>query len=202
MTIKYAGPKAIFSHTGICFDTNKEDKYVYLDIAAQLVEELDHDYIDSKIYRHTLEKHLSDEEILKILKKKCPDLDALVEEAGHQTEDLLDEDLRRAHDNKLLNDEEKEALEKNIEIMHDYMIQRSINKSAYYCLMSRLADITAKDHIDQITLPMQQNYVHVLHSLQGTLIKEKKPVDTEINIYEKDKKLFVTLKVINLLDKK
>ena len=202
MTIKYAGPKAIFSHTGICFDTNKEDKYVYLDIAAQLVEALDHDYVEDRIYRHLLEKHLSDAEILAVLKNKCPDFDLMIENANHQTEDLLDEDLHRAHENKLLKDEEKEVLERNIEIMHDYMIQRSINKSAYYCLMKVLADIAAKDHIDQITLPMQQNYVHVLHSLQGTLVKEKKPVDTEITIYEKDKKLFVTLKVINILENK
>jgi hypothetical protein len=201
MTIKYAGPKAIFSHTGICFDTNKEDKYVYLDIAAQLVEALDHDYVENKIYKHTLEKHLSDSEILAILKKKCPDFESMMDSTNHQTEDLLDEDLKRAHENRLLNADEKEVLEKNIEIMHDYMIQRSINKSAYYCLIKLLADIAAKDHIDQITLPMQQNYVHVLHSMQGMLIKEKKPVDSEISIYEKDKKLFVTLKTINILDK-
>jgi hypothetical protein len=202
MTIKYAGPKAIFSHTGIYFDTNKEDKYVYLDIAAQLVEALDHDYIDRKVYRHTLEKHLSDSEILGILKAKCNNLDALMDSADHDTEELLDEDLKRAHANRLLNETEREVLEKNITIMHDYMIQRSVNKSAYYCLMKLLADIASKDHIDEITLPMQQNYMHVLHSLQGTLIKEKRPMDTEISIYEKDKKLFVTLKVVNLIDKK
>ena len=70
MTIKYAGPKAIISHTGICFDTNKEDKYVYLDIALQLVEALDHDYLENKTYVHTLEKRLSNDEIVTLLKKR------------------------------------------------------------------------------------------------------------------------------------
>ena len=201
MTIKYAGPKAMISYTGIDFDTNKEDKYVYLDIALQLVEALDHDYIENKTYIHTLEKNLSNDEIVTLLKKRCPDLDDLIKSTDHETEDLLDEDMRRAHQNRVLKNEEKEVLEKNISIMHDYMLQRSINKSAYYCVIGLLADIAAKDHIDKITLPMQQNYVHVLHSLQGTLIKEKKPIDTDMSIYEENKRLYVTLKVVNLVPK-
>lgn len=199
MTVKYAGPKAIFSHTGICFDTNKEDKYVYLDIATQLLEALDHDYIEDKTYTHTLEKHLSNDEIMTILKKRCPDFDKLINATDHEVEELLDEDLQRAHTNRLLNDEEKEVLEKNISIMHDYMVQRSINKSMYYCVVGLLADMVVKDHINKITLPMQQNYIHVLHSLQGALIKEKKPIDTDMSIAEKDKKLYVTLKVVNIV---
>ena len=199
MTIKYAGPKAIISHTGIDFDTNKEDKYVYLDIALQLVEALDHDYLENKTYVHTLEKRLSNDEIVTLLKKRCPSFDDLINSTDHETEDLLDEDMQRAHKNKVLNDEEKDVLEKNISIMHDYMLQRSINKSAYYCVIWLLSDIAVKDHIDKITLPMQQNYVHVLHSLQGSLIKEKKPIDTDMSIYEKDKKLYVTLNIVNLV---
>jgi hypothetical protein len=197
--IKYAGPKATISHTGISFDTNKEDKYVYLDIATQLLEALDHDYIENKAYMHTLEKHFSNDEIIAIVKKRCSDFDNLVNEIDHEIEELLDEDMQRAHTNCILHDEEKEILEKNIQIMHDYMIQRSINKGVYYCVMRHLADVVAKDHIDRITLPMQQNYMHVLHSLQGTLIKETKPIDTDLSIYEQDSKLYVTLKVVNIV---
>jgi len=36
MTLKYVGPKPLISHTGIEFDKNKEDKYVYLPIVAKL----------------------------------------------------------------------------------------------------------------------------------------------------------------------
>ncbi len=199
MTVKYAGPKALISYTGVCFDTNKEDKYVYLDIALQLVEALDHAHIENKIYNYILEKHLSNKEIIDILKKRCSNFDDLINFTDHETEDLLDEDMQRAHENRVLSEEEKEVLEKNIAIMHDYMIQRSINKSVYYCVIGLLSNIAAKDHIDMITLPMKQNYVHVLHSLQGSLIKEKKPIDTELTIHEKDSKLYVTLKVVNIV---
>lgn len=199
MTIKYAGPKALISYTGVCFDTNKEDKYVYLDIALQLIEALDHQYLENKTYTHLLEKHLSNSEMITILKQRCSNFADLVNTADHETEDLLDEDMQRAHENRVLGEEEKEVLEKNIAIMHDYMIQRSINKRVYYCVINILADIAAKDHIEKITLPMQQNYVHVLHSLQGTLMKEKRPIDSELTIHEKDSKLYVTLKVVNFV---
>lgn len=199
MTVKYAGPKALISHTGIFFDTNKEDKYVYLDIAVQLIEALDHSYIENKIYNYTLEKHLSESEIMQILKKRCSNFNDLMNIADQEIEDLLDEDMQRAHQNRVFQEEERVVLEKNILIMHDYMVQRSINKKVYYCAMALLADIAAKDHIESITLPMKNNYAHVLHSLQGTLIKEKRPIDTQLSIEQKEHKLYVTLKVVNLV---
>ncbi len=199
MTVKYAGPKALISHTGICFDTNKEDKFVYLNIALQLIEALDHSYIEDKTYNYTLEKNLSESEMMNILKKRCSNFDDLINIADHEMEDLLDEDMQRAHQNKVVQEDEREVLENNIALMHDYMIQRSINKKVYYCAIALLADIAAKDHIENITLPMKQNYAHVLHSLQGALTKEKRPIDTELSIYKKENKFYVTLKVANLL---
>ena len=66
MTLKYVGPKPIISHTSIEFDENKEDKYVYLSVVAQLIQALDHDYIDDKSYVY--EKNLfSHDECLYIL---------------------------------------------------------------------------------------------------------------------------------------
>ncbi|WP_345993481.1 hypothetical protein [Sulfurimonas sp. HSL-1716] len=199
MEVKYVGPKPVISHTSIHFDSNKEDKYVYLNIALQLVEALDHDYIKNKTYDHLLDVSLSDREMLDILQKRCPNFSDLMDRTNNNVEDEIEENLQRTHENSILNDEEKEVLEKNIKLMRDYLIQRSINKKAYYCVMKLLADIVQQDHIDQITLPMKQNYVHVLHSLQGTLVKEKMPIDTKLTMFEKDKAFYVTLKVVNLL---
>ncbi len=99
----------------------------------------------------------------------------------------------------MLNAVEKEVLVNNIELMHNYMLQRSVNKSVYYCAMRALAKVVKRDHIDHITTPFFQTYMHVLHSLQGTLLTKKFPVDTALDIYEHDKHLFITLKVVNLL---
>ena len=52
MELKYVGPKPIISHTGINFDNNKEDKFVYLNIVVQLLKSLNHQYITDKVYTY------------------------------------------------------------------------------------------------------------------------------------------------------
>ncbi len=199
MTLHYVGPKPIISHTGIEFDTNKEDKYVYLPIVARLLKALDHEYIANKRYVCEEDVDISYENMMLVLEKYCPDLEALLDKTNHNIEEEIEHNLHRANENKQLNSVEKEVLIKNIELMHNYMLQRSVNKSVYYCAMRALADIVKKDHIEYITTPFFQKYMHVLHSLQGTLLAEKVPIDTALDVFEKEKKLFITLKVVNIL---
>jgi len=200
MTLKYVGPKPIISHTGIEFDNNKEDKYIYINIAVQLIQALDHDYFEGKIYTYdTNNTHLSDDEIIQILKKYRPDLDDIMDKKNHDIEDEIQEHIKRATENQILDEESKEVLKKNIEIMHDYMVQRSVNKSVYYVAIEILADLVKKDHIDYIITPMYHKFAHVLHSVQGVLEKQKTPIDTKMEIYKEDGALFVKLQVINIL---
>lgn len=198
MILKYVGPKPIISHTGIEFDTNKEDKFVYLPIVAKLLKALDHRYIEDKSYTCEADRDISSENMMDILKKYCADLDTLLDKTNHNVEEEIEHNLQRANENNLLDTVEKEVLIKNIELMHNYMLQRSVNKSVYYCAMGALADIVKKDHIDHTTTPFFQKYMHVLHSLQGSLLTEKFPVDTSLNVFEKKKQLFITLKVVNI----
>ena len=199
MTLKYVGPKPIISHTGIEFDTNKEDKYVYLPLVARLLKALDHEYIENKTYICEEDIDISFDNMMVILEKYCPDLDTLLDKTNHDVEEEIEHNLHRANENRQLDTLEKEVLVNNIELMHTYMLQRSVNKSVYYCAMKALADIVKKDHIEHITIPFFQKYMHVLHSLQGTLLAEKFPIDTALDVFEKDKKLFITLKVVSLL---
>jgi len=199
MTLKYVGPKPIISHTGIEFDTNKEDKYVYLPIVAKLLKALDHKYIEGKSYSCEADKDISSKNMMSILEKYCPDLKTLLDKNNHNVEEEIEHNLQRANKSKTLSAIEKEVLIKNIELMRNYMLQRSVNKSVYYCAMDALADIVKGDHIDHITTPFFQKYMHVLHSLQGTLLTEKFPIDTALDVYEENKHLFITLKVVNIL---
>ena len=199
MQLKYVGPKPIISHTGIEFDKNKEDKYVYINIAVQLIKALDHDYFEDKTYIYNANEHrLSDENILHDLKLYVPNLDEIMDKKNHDVEDEIAEHIQRANENKILNEENKEVLKNNIEIMHDYMVQRSINKSVYYAAIDVLAKLVVKDHIDYIIAPMYHKFAHVLHSVQGVLTRQKKPVDTEMEIFKKDGQLLVKLKVVNI----
>jgi len=201
MHLKYVGPKPLISHTGIEFDNNKEDKYVYLNIVLQLIKALDHDYFENKTYTyHASTQRLSSDELESELNKYCKNLDTLEKDKLEEAQNEYKHQIQRAKENTVLNDESKEVLIKNIQLMKDYLIQRTINKAAYYCAVDLLADILKKDHIDYIVVPMFQKFAHVLHSVQGVLREQKFPMDTKLEIYEEDGKLLAKLQVINILD--
>lgn len=202
MKLKYVGPKPSISHKGICFDNNKEDKYVYLSVAVSLIKALDHDYIENKSYTYEENHELSSRDLLDAVSKYCPDIDKKLDKTNHSIEDEIEDNIRRAHESASLSKEDKSVLIKNIEIMHDYMLQREVNRTAYYCALGVLANLVKKDHIDHITTPMLQKYIHVLHSLQGVLLEEKYPIDTKMDFFKKDNGLFVTLQVVNILNEK
>jgi len=198
MELKYVGPKPIISHTGIEFDNNKDDKYTYLNIVVQLIKALSHDYFEDKTYSYNANtKRMNSDELVRSLKKICPDLDSLMKAENHDIEVEILHNVQRANESDTLTDEDKEVLKKNIEIMHDYIVQRSINKSVYYCAINALAELLKKDHIDHIVAPMFQNFAHVLHSVQGVLNKQKFPIDTKLDIFQKNGVLVVKLQVMN-----
>jgi len=197
MKLKYVGPKPLISHTGISFDNNKEDKYIYLNIVVQLIKAIDHEYHDDRTYTYNADtKRLSDDELLTELKKICPDIDALMEREDHCVEEEIEHNIQRANESRTLSYEDKEVLKNNIEIMHDYLVQRSVNKAVYYCAINALAQMLKKDHIDYIITPMYQKFSHVLHSVQGVLRKEKVPIDSKLEVYQEDSQLLVKLDVI------
>jgi len=199
MQLKYVGPKPIISHRGIEFDKNKDDKFIYLNIVVQLIKALSHDYFEDKKYIYKIDnERLTNEELWIEISHICPDLKSLVDKQNHNIEDEIEHNIKRANENEILTPEDKEVLKNNIHIMHDYLIQRSVNKSVYYCLINSLAQLLKKDHIDHIITPMFQSFFHVLHSVQGVLTEQKAPIDTKLEIYEEKKQLLVKLQVINL----
>jgi len=198
MELMYVGPKPIISHTGIEFDNNKDDKYSYLNIVVQLIKALNHDYFEDRTYTYDVDtKRLSGDELLRELSKICPELPSLIEKKNHDIEEEISHNIKRASESSTLTDEDKKVLKNNINIMHDYLVQRSINKSVYYCAINALTDLVKRDHIDHIIAPMFQRFAHVLHSVQGILKEQRFPIDSKLDIYQKDGKLLVKLQVIN-----
>jgi len=198
MDLKYVGPKPIISHHGISFDNNKDDKYVYLGIVLELLKALDHDYFEDKTYIYNAKTNKFDTKSLyHELSKYCHNIDSLIDKESHTIEDEIDENLQHAEQCNSLKPEEREVLMKNITIMHDYMLQRSVNKAVYYCAVTALANLLKKDHIDYIIVPMFQSFVHVLHSIQGVLREEKFPIDTHLEIYKENDQLLAKLKIMN-----
>ncbi len=198
MQLKYVGPKPIISHTGIEFDNNKEDKYSYLNIVVQLLKALDHEYFDDRTYVYQSDtSRFSPDALMSELKKYCPNMDELMQKANHNIEGEIEHQLQRAHESHTLKDVDKEVLENNIKLMHDYMIQRSVNKAVYYCAINALAELLKKGHIDHVVVPMFQKFSHVLHSVQGILKAQRNATESTLEIYKENGQLFVKLQLIH-----
>lgn len=196
LTLKYAGPKPLISVSGIEFDHNKEDKFVYLSIVAELIQALDHEYIPDKSYSCvTGQKPLTPETILSLIRRYDTVLDQEMADRQKIAEEEISSELERVHENRLLSDEEREVLIKNIELLRSYRIQRAINKTVYYSGINTLGQIIKKGHIDHISAPMYTIFLHVFHSIQGVLSKLHPPIDSAIDIYETDGHLSVQLKI-------
>lgn len=197
MSLKYAGPKPLISAHGVTFDLNKDDKFIYLSIVAELIQALNHEYEEGKRYTYlTSKKPLDTDRILELIRQNDPLLDQEIKDRQKSVEEELEEELQRAHENKVLCEEEKEVLIKNIEMLRNYRITRSINKTVYYSGVTSLAHIIQKGHIDRIMAPMFPKFNHVFHSIQGALMKLHPPIDSAIEIYEEEGHLNVRLELL------
>jgi len=198
MQIKYVGPKPLISKTGISFDSQYDDRYTYLNITVQLLRALDHEYFEDKTYQYAVDSgRLTDSDILDGLQEYCGDLDKVVEN-GLQTEQAqIDDELKRAKENSTYSELGREALIKNIQMMESYRLQFATNSTLYNCAVERLAMHVKQDHIDYVVVPMFQRFAAVLHSVQEELARQKFPIDTRMDIYEKDGKLMAKMEVKN-----
>ena len=198
MRLKYVGPKALISETGIEFDNNKEDKYVYLHIALQIIKAIDHEYIEDRVYTYSADtQRLGNDELYETSKKYCDNIDAVIAEAELGSSAYVDDLLKRADENSVINEIEREVLKKNISLMRNYIIQRAVNKRVYYCVINTLAELLKRDNIDYIIAPMFQKFAHVFHTVQGVLINQRSPINSNMEIYEEDGRLMVKLDVMN-----
>lgn len=197
VTLKYVGPKALFSVSGISFDNSKEDKFIYLSILAELIEALDHEYAsDQRYVVETGNKPLDEHILLDLIRKRPSNLDEQIEYWAAKTTQDIDDDIKRARNNLILSAEERQVLENNLEILRPYRLQRSINKSIYYAGVKLLASIIKQSGIQYITTPMHPKFLHVLHSVQGALRALHPSVDSALDIYEEQGHLLIQLKIL------
>jgi len=197
MSLKYAGPKPLISAHGITFDLNKDDKFIYLSIVAELIQALNHEYEGGKRYTYlTSNKPMDTDRILEVIRQNDPMLDQEINDRQKIVEQEISDELERATTNRVLCDEECSVLVKNIELLRTYRINRSINKTVYYSGITSLAHIIQKGHIDTIFAPMFPKFNHVFHSIQGALVKLHPPIDSTIDIYEENGHLNIRLDIL------
>ncbi len=196
-SLQYVGPKQMCSASGIGFQSNKEDKYLYLGVLCDLILSLDYDYNGNENHATQIGQRDFDEKtILSTIRSFVPDLDTKIQERITKTTRDIDTSITRAQTNTLLTNEDKDALINNIKIMESYQIQRATNKAVYYAGMDTLAFIVKKRHIKYIKTSIDPKLLHVLHSLQGTLRRLHPPIDTKMEIVEKQEHLVAELQIL------
>ena len=187
MQIKYVGPRPEISEHGVTFKTGKEDKYVYLSIAVQILIALDKNCKEDKVYSYnSSQKPLSDAEMLDTMLRFEPTLEKSVIEEKASYAKHLDEEIEHIEHREHMNPLNKEIFLNNYKIMKEYRLQRAVNKMYYMHCIKEIVDVIKKEHIREIDAPFQEKYWHVLQTIEGSLISLKSSLSCDLRI-ERDK---------------
>jgi len=173
--IRYVGPRPVISQHGISYKEGKEDKYIYLISALNILYAIDHDYTDHHSYSSIPHIDiLKEPKIHKKLQQYDENLEIEIANEEQQYEEKIEVEIESIKNNKTLNQDEKDVWIKNIKIMKEYRIQRAINKIYYIHCIEDITKIIKKQRIKEIDEPFNERNWHVLHSIQG-LIETTKP---------------------------
>ena len=183
MTIKYAGPRPEISHHGIQFKDGKEDKYVYLIIAVQILKAIDKDYEEKKSYSYdTNTKRFTDDELLNIMHEYEPHLKEAVMQEEIKYEEHLQEEIEQVKQRTDLKEIEKDIWINNLNIMQQYRIQRAVNKIYYLHCVKDIATVIKRERIKEIDTPFYEKYWHVLQTIQGMLSEGRDSVGSDLKV--------------------
>ena len=198
MQIKYVGPKTLISTQGISFDKRKRDKFIYIDSVLQLIEAIDHDYVNTEPHVFTTEsRQLIGEDIINRVKAYCPDIETIIAQAQEDAYAYVDEDMQRARSSTQLNDEEVRVLINNLTMMRDYTVQRYINKYTYYSVVKKCIECLRHSKIKYISAPAHKTYSHVFHTIKRGLRQQKNAVNSELTYHLENENLFIKLRVVS-----
>lgn len=174
MELKYVGLKPVISEHGISFKDGKEDKYVYLSFAIDILIALDHNYVHNVKYSHTLnEQRLAPNEILEILLKSHPNLENTMDEEISAYTIHLDKKEADINNQTHLSEIEKQTYIANLRIMRDYLIQRAKNKIFYEHCIDTIAQSIIHHKIKELNTPFNEKFWHILQTIEGKLSLHK-----------------------------
>lgn len=177
--VKYAGPRVEISHHGIKYLHSKEDKYVYLMVALEILQGIDNDYEQKPSYNHHFEnKELTDEVVHRILQSYEDQLEKCVEEEKEEYEYIIDHEVECVQNFPHLTDTDKKVWIKNIEIMKPYRVQRKINKIYYGHCIQDIVNVIKSKGIKEIITPFNKNFFHVMNSVNNVLSVDLSGSDT------------------------
>ena len=181
MHLEYVGHKPVISHSGVDFSIGKEDKYVYIEPAAQMLNFLSNIDNNKKSIINP-NKLLDEQEVLSILYKNRPAFDLFYKKCISAYEKKLENEILEVNKLISLNKIEKNVLLNNLNFMKDYRLQRVTNKIVYEELINGCVDIIEKTGVLSIEMPFSLTFVHVATSFESSLALINRAVVAKVEV--------------------
>jgi len=196
LKVQYVGPRVKVSNHGVTYRKSKEDKYVYLMSALEILKNIDNDEERKKLYSHHFENKAIEDVLHSILKCYESGIAKKVEEEECQYEEKMQHEIEIIRNLPHLTDIDKEVWIKNIELVKGYRLQRAVNKRCYIHCIQNIIEVIKHNNIKEITTPFNRNFFHVLNSICGALITGKPSLDAKImEENDKDNNMIVKLSI-------
>lgn len=198
MKLKYAGPKPMISEHGISFKDGKEDKYVYLSIAIQILKAIDHDTATNGHYEYdSTAQRLDDEQMQEIIVSYHPHLETIMKQEIDGYLVHLDNEIEDVKKSPIFTPIEKEAYIGNLKIMKEYKIQRAKNKIFYMHAIDTIVEVIKARKIKKISTPFFEKFWHTLQTIQGHLATSKRGLKSDLKIVTNDDIMYAILTIDN-----
>lgn len=193
--VEYIGPRVEISNHGIVYKKDKEDKYVYLGTALEVLKDIDNNYEEKPSYSHPVENIKLEEELLQsTLMHYENKFEACITQECKKYKEKIDHQIDFVQTLPHLSSLDKEVWIKNIEIMREYKMQRALNKMYYMHCIQDIVHVIKDKKIREITAPFNKNFFHVVNTVKGALITGKPSLDAKvIEKYNTDGNMIVQL---------
>jgi hypothetical protein len=174
MKLEYAGLKPIINEHGVSFKDGKEDKFIYLSFAIDILNAIDHTYEQKKKYSHQLNTNtLSPNEILDVLLNFHPDLEEVMNKEIDSYTKHLDSEEAAVNNRTILSKIEKDTFIANLKLMRKYKTQRAKNKIFYFHCIETIVEVILKYKIKELDTPFNERFWHILQTIEGNLSTHK-----------------------------
>ena len=197
--VEYVGPRVEISNHGIIYRNDKEDKYVYLGVALEILKDIDNDYGEKPSYSHNFDTIKLEEENLQSTLSQYEDkFEECITEECIKYKEKIDHQIAYVQTLPHLSDLDKEVWIKNIEIMRKYKMKRALNKMYYMHCIQDIVHVIKDKKIRVITAPFNKNFFHVVNTVKGALITGKPSLEAKvIEEYNKEGNMIVKLTMRN-----
>ena len=174
MKLEYAGLKPVINEHGVSFKDGKEDKFIYLSFAIDILNAIDHTYEQKKKYSHQLNTNtLSPNEILDVLLNFHPDLEEVMNKEIDSYTKHLNSEEEAVNNRTILSKIEKEIFIANLKLMRKYKTQRAKNKIFYIHCIETIVEVILKYKIKELDTPFNERFWHILQTIEGNLSTHK-----------------------------